>query len=179
MVYVNSPTFDGVTELGMTDSPIRITVRYNHKEKKVDDYGDQVPAEVFTNLADAMIQMTLINFDMDVLRNCLRETVAGPTQFSEGVMGPVGQPMGAAKDSLVVGNRYIRLAIESSLDELPWRFPSCYIANQMEFPISAQATGVNIVWRALPYSLPYPKSFGSEVRAVNAVLYDHELEEDV
>lgn len=150
MVYIKgslfgttgSPDNTGCFELGLSSEPVRINVRASHREIHTDDYGNVVPADVMSMLADAIITMTLVHYDENVLRLCINHAMGGDAYpemtvdddgnpvfsdiLNEGTLGPAGRTLGAGRDiqttltpllpfsNFTSTNRYISLSILSA-----------------------------------------------------------------
>ena len=171
MVFVkgcNASAIAELSELGLSDSSIVITLNSKHLDIGVDDYGNDIPAEELWMLASANIRMTLVHFDNDVLSACISESMAGGT---EGTMVAAGTPMGGGAPLLSSINHYIGLNLSSQIGT-PWRFPSAYLSEQpMIYPLGTERSLVVLNWRAIPYGL-----FGSEITSSGVVLYDFTLD---
>lgn len=147
-------------ELGLTSESTVIVPRFYHQDVHSDDFGTEVPAEVLINLADVNIRMTLVHFDMDVLRICMRMGMGfGPGTVDDlaedGGLGPCGQPMGANEVVGLHPNRFIRMSLIPARFQgngFPWRFKSCYLDSRpLEIPVGTERTLVKLSWRAIPY----------------------------
>lgn len=174
---VDSP-IASITQLGLADAPIRITLDYRHKDAQVDAWGGEVPPDTQFMLAEARISMTLIHFDFAVLQTCLQLSMAGAP--AEGQMARAGQFMGNGQaqfaaavqpTGLLAGNNYISLNLSSPVQGIPWRFFFSYLSSPpMEFPLGTEKSVVALNWRAIPYTIdPYNGGLG----AYGAPLYDH------
>jgi hypothetical protein len=179
-------------ELGLATGDVTVSPRFRHQEVIPDDYGDQVPAEVHTRLADASIRMTLVHFDAAVLSVCCSEAMGGALVGGTtrpalgGAVGPAGMPLGGGVPVGSSGNHYVSLNVlaNQSVPPLPWRFRSCYLdGNPATFPLGANRQGVELNFRAIPYaplvptsqnfSTPPPDNRVNEILSSGAVLWDH------
>src|SRR4051812_1952788 len=80
-----------LTELGLTDHSIRISI-INHRLKiRVDSMGDAPPESQFMG-AQATVNMTLVHFDSDVSDFCVQESWGNSPAF--GQLGHAGSLMG-------------------------------------------------------------------------------------
>lgn len=152
-------------ELGITSKGgVTITPNYKHRDYKYDDWGGIVPPNVDWMLTDAIITMQLVHFDPDVLSACISESSAGG---AEGIMEPAGKIMGSNSAMYGSKNHYITLYLSSPQAEYPWRFIACYLYHRpMVWPLSAQRSLVDLVWRAVPYTAAQRSAGG--LIAVNA-----------
>lgn len=180
--------FDGTEELGLTIDPVRIVPRYNHLDVMTDDYGPDVPVETLWNMADAVVHMTLVNYDPDVLNKCMRAAMGGgglnvgnPTGSGsvDGFMGMAGTPMGGGVAMEASGNNYVMVFLIPTDDGEynPYRFVSCYLNSQpLEIPLGTERSLVKLAWRCVPYR-PFN---GSEITSYNnGLLWDHLYPEQV
>ena len=191
MVYVKTQTasgndFKGVFELGLSVDPIIISIKHNYLDVMVDDYGNKVPAEVLWMLSEANIKMTLVNWDDDVLKRCMRESMGGATTF--GNMKGAGTPLGGMRPSSDVQNHYIglNLSCPNAADvgptgtdniDLPeaWRFPNSFLSDMpYELPIGTERSLLKLNWRAIPYFSSLERK--EEILSTNAGLFDNTLD---
>lgn len=181
-------TIGSLQQLGLADSPIRVSLSFRSLDIHVDAWGN-VPAEVQNMLTEARIHMRLVHFDRAILDVCVMESMAGAPAI--GAMRRAGARMGnnlprfAPGGSL--GNHYIGLNIASPIGNLPWRFWYTYLAEQpMIFPLGAERSLVDLAWRAIPYTTD-PWGTGNipgsaqpstvpGTGAEGAVLWDHVLD---
>ena len=161
-----------LSELGLSDTPIQPTLTYKHTDLSIDAFGGVagVPPDVQWMGAEMTIPMTLIHFDLSILRACIRESAAGAA--ADGTLIRAGKRVGNNLPRFDAGNHYVSLNITSPDGGLPWRFLTCYLAGQpVIFPLGVERTGVILSWRAIPYQQdPYGGGTGME----GAVLYDHQ-----
>ena len=148
-----------LSELGLSDSFIRISPRWFHHDINIDDFGPNVPAEVMWQLSEVNIYMTLVHFDKRVLQRCMAEAGAGAGFFPgfeftslEGTMAPTGSLLGNYRPLLASGNHYISVNLLSPVEEFPWRFFACYLmAPPNHWPIGVRRSIVELQWRCIPY----------------------------
>lgn len=161
-----------LSDLGLCDSPIRIQIMTNRLNIKVDAYGDGPPESQFMG-AGAMIYMTLVHFDPDVLEACLQESWGSSPGV--GLLGHAGSLMGNGLPRFgaggVLGNHFVGLNLISATGQRPWRFYHCSLAdNPIEFPIGAERSLIQLTWQAFPYSAdPWNSGNGS----YGVPIYDH------
>lgn len=184
MVYVQGAVgtdIEDVSELGLTDGPVRIKFLTKHKEIFVDDYGPDVPAELLGMASEARISMDLVHFDFLVLAECIKASYGGPPN-EDGTMTGVGWPIGCGLpyspedpvDARFV-NRYVRLSIATLVPpgrgRLPWTFYSCVLTGEpVEIPLGVERSIFRVNWRAIPYS---PPADDGSISSNNAILFDH------
>lgn len=156
-----------LSQLGLSADPIVVTCNFQHQDINVDAWG-KAPADVQWMLADAMISMTLVHFDMTVLRTCVLLSMGGAS--NEGQVGRAGTRMGGNYARFAAGNNYIGLNIASPVVALPWRFYFAYLANNpITFPLGTERSLVRLTWRAVPYVTdPWNGGLG----ATNAYIWD-------
>lgn len=183
-----------VQELGLSDKQIKLIPRFLHKGLLVNDYGD-VPAGIVTRLADAFIEMTLVNFDKDILRACWGEAQGG-WFGATGTLQGAGVILDGGAARFADGWRYISLNLTYSVgtiqggssdgfNGMPWRFYKTYICDPpQEFPIGNDRTIVKIRWHALPYQTPSyspgETDYGGALPdyiSQNTILWDHSEDE--
>lgn len=177
-----------LSELGLTEGPIRIIPTYYHQDLLVDDYGPNVPANVLQNLLECRIVMNLIHYDPDVLDTCLAESLGGGT-FGTIAFG-AGQPLGDLGPRFGGTNHFISLNLVSDLDGVTnknWRFLTTYLCEQPEeYPIGTEKTVVRLNWRAIPYfdqvggdpDLSGPTlNQTTEIQSSGVVVFDHDLDD--
>lgn len=172
-----SPIED-LSELGLAEGPIRVLPRFAHRDWFVDDFGTEVPAEVFTRLADATILMTLVHYDDAVLEACVIESLGGSAdgaQWLHGTLAGAGIPLGGNNVRFADGNHYVDLNLLSPVANYPWRFYQCHLLGPPhEVPLGTKRSAVRLAWRAVPYVATLTGS--GELRSAGAVLWDHVLD---
>lgn len=144
-----------LSELGLSVDQIMVYPRYYHQDMKIDSYGQFAPADVISYLAECMIVMNLIHYDTVVLDLCMKEAIAGNADFftPAGIVGPAGQIMGKNIAPFNSGCRYIALGLTSPVQQLPWLFPTCYLAEQPAIiPLGNNTSIARLSWRAIPYA---------------------------
>jgi hypothetical protein len=193
MVYVKGRSTSGIgiykRELGLTDSPIRLSFKINHKDVHVDDFGPDVPANLHTNLAEVTVRMTLAHYDDYILRTCIRESMVS-AGIVDGVCPPGGTPIGNGGELFSTTNYFISLNI-LPLSVQPWRFPACVLTQPLEYPIGSALTSPELVWRGIPYASLAPlesyrlpslpgvifNPHRGDILSYGAVLWSHILDE--
>lgn len=165
-----------LTQLGLSDGPIRVTLDHRHMDIQVDAWGGEIPPEVQYKLSSVSVSMNLVHFDRAVLDVCLAESMAGVVTI--GSVGRAGARMGNGLPRFaaggVNGNHYIGLNIVSPIAGYPWRFLFSYLTGPpMEFPLGTERSVVQLNWRAIPYTVdPYGGGTGS----LNSPLWDYTLD---
>ena len=151
----------GVTQLGLTDGPIHVSLKHYHKDIYVDDFGDRAPPEVLTMLGEATITMTLTHFDSTVLGACIAEAQQGGT---EGTFGECGQPMGSQQPLFSANNHFISVNIQTDVfsSAQDWRFRACYLADTpYQWQLGTSRSLVSLNWRCIPYFSQQPEEGGA------------------
>lgn len=165
-----------LAQLGLTDGPIRVSLRYYHQDIHVDDFGNRAPPEVLTMLGEASISMTLTHFDATVLQACVGEGQVG----SDGTFGECGTPMGCMQPLFTANNHFISVNIQSNTASgQPWRFRACYLADTpFEWQMGTSRSLVSVHWRCIPYYSQQSEESGAaqEMVSTEVVLYDHTLD---
>lgn len=156
-------------ELGLSDSQIRITPKFSHKDMHADDFGPDIPPDVMWMLAEVQIAMTLIHFDQAVLEAVITESMCG---VGFGVMQAAGTPMGGGVARFANGNHYVGLNLTSPVLGKPWRFLTSLLTGPpVEIPLGVEASIVQLNWRAIPYAPPT-----AELLSAGKVLFDRTLD---
>lgn len=154
MVSVKGPAgsaISSLTQLGLADSPIQISMNFVHEDIPVDAWGRRVPPETQFMLAECDVRMTLIHYDPGVLDECLRLSMAGAP--SVGQLPRAGTRMGGGQPRFASGNNFIGLNILSPVAMKPWRFFFSYLAQTpMTYPLGTERSIVSLNWRVIPYT---------------------------
>ncbi len=175
MVYVKGrqdSAIGSLQELGLTEGPIQITVNYKHRDINLDAYGGEVPPEVQFFLADATIQIDLINVDVATLNTCIAESTGGTTIGTFPRAGALLGNYGARfAGGGINGNHYIGLNIASPVATRPWRFLTTYMTGPpFAWPLGTEKSVIRTTWRAIPYAAdPWNNGNG----ALDQVLWDY------
>jgi hypothetical protein len=181
-----------LSELGLTSEAITVEPRFRYRDVNVADFGPDVPAEVQWMLADAVVRMTLVHHDWNVLDVCMIESMGGGsvvfddggvnlpdpdrpgdllfrrTQLA-GSLAPAGTLMGNGLPMFASGNHYVSLNLTSPVNRKPWRFRSCYLAERpVVYPVGARCSEVQLTWRAIPYVPIYYSGTGSSENLTDA-----------
>lgn len=186
MVYVKGEDKPGSglrqrKELGLSEGPIQVSLNIRHKKIMASDYGSEVPAEMLWMLVDATIQMSLVHYDVNVLDDCIKASMAGSSPSS---LNGAGIPMGGNVDNLDEGCHYISLNLypvgtPTAVVISPYRFFSSFLTGSFgAIPLGTERSVIPLTWQAIPYkALPIP-SDGSvpELTSANAILYDRSLD---
>lgn len=150
MIYANG------VELGLAEGQVSITINPRQMDINVSTFWTAVPAEIQAMLADATIQMNLVNFDVGVLNTCELQSYGAS---SDGIMPVAGVLMGAT-------GKFISLNIASPVGQQPWTFPSAFLVNSPSWPLGNERSVVSLSWRAIPY-------VADPATAAGAVLFTH------
>lgn len=168
-----------LTELGLSDADVRVIPRSFHRDQAVAGFGPNVPPEVTWLLSEVYVRMTLIHYDKDALQVCLAESMGGADitlspipglTFGDGQLVGAGQPLGRYRPHLASGCHYVSLNLASPVEQLPWRFPTAYLADTpVEYALGTKAQRVQLNWRVIPYVTP-PRLSGSRPFFPNAAV---------
>ncbi len=154
MVFVKGQAGTGIAtlqQLGLCDSPIRITLNTRYLDIITDSWGPQLPVDVQYFLSDALIQMTLVHFDPTILAVCINESQASVPFV--GFVGRAGTRMGNNRARFAVGNSFIGLNIASPVQGTPWRFYYAYLVGPpFTWPLGTERSLVTLNWRAIAYT---------------------------
>src|SRR4051812_34759896 len=90
MVSVKGGDITSITELGLPLNEIKITPHFSHKDIYVDDFGDEVPAEILSKLMWVDVGMVLMHYDAVVLGVCIARSIGA---HAVGLCGPAGIPL--------------------------------------------------------------------------------------
>jgi hypothetical protein len=165
-----------LSQLGLTDGPIRVRLESRYLEIQVDAWGSEIPAEVQYKLSAVDISMNLVHLDRDVLDVCLMESMGGAPVIGQTARAGarLGNGLGRFAAGGALGNHYIGLNITSPVASKPWRFFFTYLVGPpMEFPLGTERSIVTLNWRAIPYTTdPY----GAGTGAYGASIWDYTLE---
>lgn len=157
---INGPVLVTVTnnvigtgiELGVCSSQVIVSPTFYHKELYSDDFGNMVPPEHLWMGADAIIEMSLVHYDDQVLYQCLAQSMGGSKINS---LAGFGKPMGGGQARGAAGNHYIKLTLASPDLGQPWVFPSAFLYQRpMMLPLGVERSLVTLTWRAVPYGQP-------------------------
>ncbi|MDE2098088.1 MAG: hypothetical protein KGL39_12615 [Patescibacteria group bacterium] len=151
-------TTNNLTELGLSEGPIKIRPNFFHQDLTLDAWGGEVPAEVQVFLTDVDITMSLVHFDRSVLDSCLLESIGGPSAIGQTTRA--GSRLGynpITAGTLPPGRKdstyhYIDLFIASPVASKPWHFFYTYLTGPpMDFPLGTEKSIVHLNWKAIPW----------------------------
>lgn len=175
MVWVKGSSASNIanlSELGLSEQPIRVSPEFRHGEITLSAWGNQIPVEVQFMLAAVNITLTLINFDRSVLDYCVQESMGGAAAI--GTMPRAGSRLGNGAARFAATNHFIGLNIASPVGGKPWRFYATYLpGNPIEFPLGNERSTVTMTWRAIPYAAD-PWNGGAGASGIP--LWDHTLD---
>lgn len=137
---------------------VEIELIPKHNDVMVDVFGGSrgTPGDIQFLSEEAIISATLVSWSWSVLNAALTASRAGG---SPGTMPAAGTFLGA-------GSFLKTLRIASSLDGVPWSFPTAALISPTRFNPATVANPIATVWRAIPYNKNADSSVG-------AVLYTH------
>lgn len=176
MIYIKGAVdsaYPEVTELGLCEQPIRVSVEYRHLDIQVNAYGHVAPEKQAMG-AMAKVYMSLVHFDPAVLRFLISQSVGGAP--SPGTLGHAGNRMGNGVARYGPGWRYVGMSVVSALTAgdpniVPWTFYCGVLANNpLEWPLGAERSVITATFDILPYSLD-PWNGGNGSYGVR--LWDH------
>ena len=157
-----------LSELGLAQDPITVSMEFSHRDIKVDAWGAP-PPEIQFMLGTVSVSMNLIHLDRDVLDTCIRLSMGGAAAV--GQLPRAGARMGGNVARFAVGNNFIGLNLSSPVQNKPWRFYYAYLANPpMSVPLGTEKSVYNLQWRVVPYTTD-PWQGGSG--ASGQVLWDY------
>lgn len=175
MVYVKGMAGSAIanlTELGLSDSQITMRFSPHYLDVIVNAHGNSVPVDVQTMLEEALITMTLVDFDFAVIQECQRLGAGAPN--AAGQMARAGTLLGKGLARFAAGNCFIGLNIASPVGNLPYRFYFAYLLGPAAaIPVGTERSIITLNWRAIPY-IADPWNGGAG--ALNTYLYDNVLD---
>lgn len=176
MCYVKGAGGSGIgnlTELGLAEGPIRVTLDFHHRPINLDAWGAEVPIDMQWMLAGANIAINFINFDRTILDICMIESMGGAPAI--GQMQRAGPRLGGGNARFAQNNHFISLNIASPQASKPWRFYSTYmVGSPVDFPLGTEKSVVQTTWRAIPYAVD---PWGAGLGARGVVLWDYQLDD--
>lgn len=170
----NISTISTVTQLGLAQDPIEITVNHQHMDVGVDAWGGRrIPPEIQYFLSDAVIRMNLVHIDRDRLDDCLRLSMGGVATV--GLVPRTGTRM--MNNGVLYGsaNSLIELRLSSPVGLKRWRFPAAYLTGPpVEFPLGTERSIIRLTWRAVPHpETTALDPWGGGTGSSNAILWSH------
>lgn len=163
--------FPALTQLGLSDGPIRVSLEMAHEDIKVDAWG-QMPPEIQYFLSAANVSMTLVHFDRTLLDNVFLESMAGAPAI--GQLPRAGSRMGNNVPRFAANNHFIGLNILSPVAAKPWRFWFSYLAgNPFETPLGTERSVISLNFRVVPYT---QDPWGNGTGAQGTQLWDYNLD---
>jgi hypothetical protein len=175
MVYVkgaSDTTIGTRQELGLSEiDAVTVVPEFIHEDATVDAWG-RAPVDIQYFLAAINVSMTLVNVDMDVLKECLKESMAGAA--ADGAMVRAGSFMGNGLARFAAGNHFIGLNLASPVGSNPWRIYFAYLTGPpITFPLGTKRSLIQLNWRGIPYTTD---PWGNSLGALNSPLWDHTLD---
>ena len=175
MVYVQggahiSGSISTRSELGLSNTQIRVAPKWNHGPIMADDFRGDVPPELQYRLLEARVRMSLVDIDYEVLQACVVEAnvggqVLGARANPVAPAGAVGRPggtLGRGKPVLASGNHFIEMILFPVTDPLAvptpaWRFKAATLtSNPYDENLGVETNIIDLEWRAIPYIVPTP-----------------------
>jgi hypothetical protein len=195
-----------VSELGLTSDAVRVEPRFRFADIKADDYGPSIPAEVQFQMSDAIIRMTLVHYDFQILDICMSESMGGgainygvdiiqPINIAPGIddffqlagnrggiagtNAAAGSLLGNGLPMYMSGNHLVSLTLTAPYTSNLWRFRSCYLTEKpVVYPIGTQYSKVELTWRAIPYAPIFVSGLESDVYTTMSLPYTLPLSVD-
>lgn len=160
IVKVSGGLVGGMEELGLTSEQVRINPRYNFRDILTDDFG-AAPVETRWDMADAVVSMTLVHYDPDVLNKCMGSAMGGggldagnATDNIDGFMAGAGRILGYNRGLGTGSNMYVTVYLIPADDGEfePYRFHACYLDTKpLMIPLGTERSLVQMSWRVIPY----------------------------
>ncbi len=147
-----------IWELGLTSEAITITPNFNYKGINIDSYGPNVPADVLSQIADALVEFSLVHWDDEPMKYWEREGLAGGSAgFNDplfvGTMNYAGVPLGAGLPLYASGNHYVGLGLANPTKHTAFRFPATYLNGPpVKFSIGTARSIIECKAQSLPYA---------------------------
>lgn len=174
MVFVRGNPLTAIgslSQLGMSDGPVRVRHNFRHMDVNLDAWGGEVPFEIQCKLQDVMIDMTLVHVDYALLEVCVAESIGGMGAVGVGTMPLAGARLGNNSFRFAAGNHYIGLNLGAPVNGVPWSFKHCYLTGQpFEIPLGSERSIIAMSWRCIPY---IPDPFNAGLFSLGQILYDH------
>lgn len=168
----SSSAISSLTQFGLSDEQIRVTLNSSFLPIKVNAWGNVAPEVEFMN-ASALIRFTVVHFDRNVLNTLLTESMGGAAAgaTAAGTLGVAGGRLGNNAVQFAATNHYFQMCFLSPVANIPWRFQYCYLAEQpFEFPLGAERSVVGLSVQCIPYTIdPWNNGAGS----AGSLLYDN------
>jgi hypothetical protein len=166
-------TISTISELGLSDNPIRVSLNERHMDVNVDAYGGEIPMELQYKLVDVNINMTLMHIDPDVLDACLKETRGGAAAV--GTLTTAGSRLGNNAARFAAAWHFVELGLTSPIGLKPWRFYNCYLTGQpLEIPLGVERSIFVVNFRCIPYTNdPYSAGGTTGLGTAGYVLWDN------
>lgn len=167
-------TIASLSELGLSEDPITVSVNGNYDDVHADAWGSLTPFEVQYFLSDAYIDMTLVQFDQAILEACIVESQGGANLgvTGPGIMPRAGTRLGNNAPRFNALNHYIGLNITSPVNNQPWRFFTTYMPNLPDsWPIGTKRSVVRVRFRCIPYT---QDPWNGGVGAAGTILWDRQ-----
>lgn len=145
--HANS-SISSLTNLGVSDSPIVVTLTGKHDDIITDPTGSMVPCDIQTFVGEASIVFTMIHYDRAVLDTLYALSVGGT---APGTMGRAGQIMGNGLARLASGWLFVGMNLTGPVAGSGWNFKACYLADSYSMPLGTERSATRATFRAIPY----------------------------
>lgn len=189
LLYVSGGRVGGKEELGLSADPFQLLPNYAHRDINSDGLG-AIPVEVMWNMTDAMLRVTLVHYDVDILNKCLCcaqgggnfDETPGDVDSLDGTMAQNGRLLGNNRGLGTAANMLntVYLSPTGDSSNQPYRFRACYLnARPLVIPLGTERSLVQLCWRVIPYQSIEVDDDGVMIETSSeggVVLWDHETD---
>lgn len=137
-----------LSNLGVTDSPIQVTMHDNVDDIITDPTGKMTPIDAQTMGGFATINFSIVHFDRAILDALYALSVGGS---APGTMGRAGQVMGNGLARLASGWLFFGMNLTAPVAGSGWNFKACRIADSYSWPLGTERSAVAVQVKAIPY----------------------------
>lgn len=168
LISVKGPAGSAIaekTDLGLTDRDgiVRVIPRFNHDDMRTDGYGKQGTPDVMFDSMDAIVRMTLVHLDWDVLNVLISLSAAGSLFSGDGGLAGAGTPLGKGLPLYDADNSLFSLYLSSPVLNDPWKLYACFLQQPTpEIPLGVKRSLVRCEFRSIPYKPLATSSSGGE-----------------
>lgn len=144
----SNSAISSLTNLGLTDSSIVVTVTGKHDDIITDPTGSMVPCDIQTFVGEASIVMSFVHYDRAVLDTLYALSVGGS---APGTMGRAGQVMGNGLARFASGWLFVGMNLTGPVAGSGFNFKACYLADSYSMPLGTERSVTRATFRAIPY----------------------------
>jgi hypothetical protein len=152
LVLVKGPAgsaIAGITELGLAESQLRISIKPKTKNVNVEAWGE-APVDVQRMNSVAAVSMNLIHYDKAILKECIRLAMGGAAY---GQVSRAGALLGGGAPLLDATNSLISLNIASPVGQDPWQFLASYLNEPIgDILLGVEKSVITLSWMCIPYT---------------------------